>query len=571
MKKLILLLIACAIPALPQCGSLAVNPVTGELNCTGGSSVGGITVTGTPTVGMVPTATSATTASWQFIPINPGTAPGYAPNQTLAGCGIEYVSGLTFSVGQCTYTIAGITYTSAITSLTATASGANPRISAIIVDTTGVATVLDGTPAASPAAPTTDPATQLPLTLVYIGTSGTTPTGPGATSIYEENTEWTSAVTANFNAASTSNPYRGTKDIEATTAVLGNNVTLTKPTAGTEILANYNALVFYIRSKATWPTGTGSSAARSLSVFWLSGSTVIGSAVTIRSGQFGFDSSVTSTYQQISIPTSLFATGGTAVTTLKFLVAGNGGSTSIGFYLDAISLQSGGSYTAPTLLTVNTISSPMFCADAGANDTYACILTPLPTGYVIGDHYLFKANTINTGAATINFNAMGAKTIKKVAGGITTTLADGDICAGQIVEISWDGTNMQMLSPTCATAAVAQQHAIGFSIGDGVNVITTGDAGTYPSVAFSCTITQWDISAKQSGSITIDIWKKAAAIPTGSDKISASAPVTLSTAQLAQNGSRTSWSNTVTSGDVFGFSVATVTTLTHVDGVIYCQ
>ncbi len=121
------------------------------------------------------------------------------------------------------------------------------------------------------------------------------------------------------------------------------------------------------------------------------------------------------------------------------------------------------------------------------------------------------------------------------------------------------------------SGAKQQLHAIGFSIGDGINVISTGDAGTYPSSAFACTINRWDITAKQSGSITIDVWKKAGGIPSSGDKISASAPITLSTAQIAQNGSRSGWGNSVASGDVWGFSVASVTSLTHVDGVLYCQ
>jgi hypothetical protein len=277
--------------------------------------------------------------------------PGFSANQVLAGCAVEYVSALVFNVGVCSYTINGVQYaTSSITPVTlAAADPSNPRIDLIIVNTSSVATRVTGTAAASPSAPTVDPATQLALTIVTVAAGATTPTAITTASIYEENTEWTSAVTANFNAASTSNPYRGTKDIEATTAVLTNAVTLTKPAAGTEVLTNWNTLVFYIRSKSTWPTGTGASAARSLAVYWRSGSTQVGNQVLIRSGLFGFDSSNTSGYQQISIPVSLFGTGGASVTNLRFEIVGNGGSTSIGFYLDAISLQGG--FASPTLPT----------------------------------------------------------------------------------------------------------------------------------------------------------------------------------------------------------------------------
>lgn len=87
-----------------------------------------------------------------------------------------------------------------------------------------------------------------------------------------------------------------------------------------------------------------------------------------------------------------------------------------------------------------------FAEDAGANDTYVATLAPAPAAYETGQHYRFKANTANTGACTVNFNALGAKAIKKAAGGITTDLADNDIRAGQWVDLVYDGTNMQMQS-----------------------------------------------------------------------------------------------------------------------------
>lgn len=96
--------------------------------------------------------------------------------------------------------------------------------------------------------------------------------------------------------------------------------------------------------------------------------------------------------------------------------------------------------------SVDDVQACVFAQDAGANDTYTATLSPAPTAYVTGNHYRFKANTANTGPCTINFNALGAKSIKKVAGGITTDLADNDIRAGQWVDLVYDGTNMQMQS-----------------------------------------------------------------------------------------------------------------------------
>lgn len=87
-----------------------------------------------------------------------------------------------------------------------------------------------------------------------------------------------------------------------------------------------------------------------------------------------------------------------------------------------------------------------YCADAGSTDAYACSLSPAPSAYVTGADYWVKANTANTGAATVNFNSLGAKTIKKVAGGVTTDLDDNDIRANQILHLVYDGTNMQLVS-----------------------------------------------------------------------------------------------------------------------------
>lgn len=101
-----------------------------------------------------------------------------------------------------------------------------------------------------------------------------------------------------------------------------------------------------------------------------------------------------------------------------------------------------------------------FAADAGSNDTYVATLSPAPAAYITGEHYRFKANTANTGACTINFNGLGAKAIKKAAGGITTDLADNDIRAGQWVDLVYDGTNMQMQS---LLGALVQRWTINFT------------------------------------------------------------------------------------------------------------
>lgn len=86
----------------------------------------------------------------------------------------------------------------------------------------------------------------------------------------------------------------------------------------------------------------------------------------------------------------------------------------------------------------------IYAADAGASDAYAVTLSPAPSAYTTGMVVNFKANTANTGAATLNVNGLGVKTIKK---NYSNDLNDNDILSGQLVSVIYDGTNFQMLSP----------------------------------------------------------------------------------------------------------------------------
>lgn len=98
---------------------------------------------------------------------------------------------------------------------------------------------------------------------------------------------------------------------------------------------------------------------------------------------------------------------------------------------------------ATAIYTQSNLKDLIYAADGGATDTYAITLASVPATYteLIGLPISFKANTINTGACTLNVNSLGAKAIKK---NYTQDLADGDIQANQIVTVIYDGTNFQI-------------------------------------------------------------------------------------------------------------------------------
>jgi len=104
--------------------------------------------------------------------------------------------------------------------------------------------------------------------------------------------------------------------------------------------------------------------------------------------------------------------------------------------------------------------SVMYAVDTGTTNAFVITLTEAPAAYVTGAVYRFKAASNVTGPSTINVNGLGAKTLKKMSGGILLDTAGQDIVAGQMVELFYDGTVMQVLgapapSPTPSLQQVA--------------------------------------------------------------------------------------------------------------------
>ena len=90
-----------------------------------------------------------------------------------------------------------------------------------------------------------------------------------------------------------------------------------------------------------------------------------------------------------------------------------------------------------------------FYVDTGTANAYAITTAPPMSSIPVGAVFNFQAAQANTGAATLNVNSLGAVPIKKNGGTGTSVgldLAPGDITAGQIVTVMYDGDNFQMQS-----------------------------------------------------------------------------------------------------------------------------
>lgn len=284
-------------------------------------------------------------------PGTPGTSAIDQGTYLVSGGGVAFLQGFDFRVSAATYRIVGTEYNSPQTSVTLDTPDATfNRFDAIAVDTSGAVVVLEGTPSANPEFPDVDPLTQLAVSYVLVRAGASAPTGTANTVIYKENVEWTATATgAPINVASTSNPFAGTKDVEATAAVSGNRVDFVTGTSVT--MSGMKQLVFQLRSKATWPSQ------KSLRFTWFNTSTKVGQLVAVSHGTFGFHSDITTGYQQVIIPISAFALpAGTTANTLRMEV--NGGGAAIGWYVDDVILEAtAGDVTPPNVFPASATTS----------------------------------------------------------------------------------------------------------------------------------------------------------------------------------------------------------------------
>lgn len=90
--------------------------------------------------------------------------------------------------------------------------------------------------------------------------------------------------------------------------------------------------------------------------------------------------------------------------------------------------------------------------DAGSDDAYAFTASPTLVAYRTGLAVIFKANTKNSGPASLNLSTIGEVTIKKQK---DQDLGSGDLKAGQWVKVIHDGTNFQLVSPVAQVDAPA--------------------------------------------------------------------------------------------------------------------
>lgn len=85
---------------------------------------------------------------------------------------------------------------------------------------------------------------------------------------------------------------------------------------------------------------------------------------------------------------------------------------------------------------------------SGTAPTFAVAYTVAPAALRSGQAYCFTTHAAAAGSDTLNVNALGAKTLKKVVTGSKTNLAANDFYTGEKICAAYDGTDMVLIQKT---------------------------------------------------------------------------------------------------------------------------
>ncbi len=171
--------------------------------------------------------------------------------------------------------------------------------------------------------------------------------------------------------------------------------------------------------------------------------------------------------------------------------------------------------------------------------TLGTIVTGTWHGTAIADLYIASSATWNAKQAALGYTAENAAN-RNIAGGYCPL----------------DGS---------AKVPIANLPTITSSVGvnlDGQGVVlSTGQKG-YVRMPYACTITGWSIVGDVSGSCVFDVWKSTG-FPTVANTITASAKPTLTSSTATSSTTLTGWNTTVNAGDIIGWNLDSVSTLTR--------
>ena len=258
--------------------------------------------------------------------------------------------------------------------------------------------------------------------------------------------------------------------------------------------------------------------------------TLVSTGITVTGGVIDYDGDYSSQYTNRSIVDKEYVDS----------VVGGGSTFTGGTVTGATNFTNG--------LTANTISAT----------TYLNLPTDVRvTGATYNNANTFTFTNNTGGTFNTSFNTVTGLTS-------TGTINSSIVSATTISATTYNGDGKNLLG------VGGGRGSFGITIDGGGSAITTGVKG-YITVPYNGTITGWDIFGDTTGSIVVDVWKDTFATfpPTVADTIAGTEKPTLSSAVKNQDTNLTSWTTSVTAGDIVGFNVDSATTVTRVNLIIY--
>src|SRR6185369_9109717 len=135
---------------------------------------------------------------------------------------------------------------------------------------------------------------------------------------------------------------------------------------------------------------------------------------------------------------------GTTTATAGNLLIGSGTAWVTNPLTGDLTITSAGVGTAAA-----TIQRTYYASSTSGTSTYTATLSPVPTAYQTGAQYVVTITSANTGASTMNFNSLGAKTMQLNGAALTV----GQLQAGATYQMVYDGTNLQISGQAVATTS----------------------------------------------------------------------------------------------------------------------
>lgn len=272
-------------------------------------------------------------------------------------------------------------------------------------------------------------------------------------------------------------------------------------------------------------------------------------------------------------------------THIRLVPSAAGGTFSLNYFA-ATSINSQAVLTAggnPGVQIVKNTNNPDLAMFRGAdgiagstfgNDALIQGGTALNTGNTDGGHAFIaggnKNGTGKDGNVGIGFNRLdwlGVLNFQSMERGLfirdAVLAPTGNPTTGAFMWV--DPTNDSMPKMRTPTGEIHNLQAVeefNITLDGGGAVLSVGNTNTYKTVGFAGKIIAWYITGDPSGSIVVDVWNNASAIPTNTDTIAGSEKPTLSSQTRNSDVALSTWTQAFAAGSTFGIEIESVTTIT---------